>query len=129
MANESLEVLIDIRNNLNVMAFFFVIGCILWGLNSIAKLAKHIDSIIKDYWVNVAIDLYAKQDLDALFQHCEDKLKKIPNDPYAHWWLGRCYGAKKDLAKCREHLNLAIDTYPTWEEEAEQHIRRFEGSV
>jgi len=128
MDQDSIKLLTEIRNILDVIAFFVVVACIFWSIKSVTAVMANIKQAIKNRWEDVASKLHQAGSFEELKQHCIEKLENSPNDANANWYLGRYYYAMKELDQSKKHFNLAVEVYPTWEEDAQIYITKLEAN-
>ncbi|PCI46754.1 MAG: hypothetical protein COB51_06650 [Moraxellaceae bacterium] len=126
MEHESIELLAEIKSILDFIAFFIVMGCIFWSIKSILSVVANFKTVYKNKWENDAVRFIQTNQLEELKSHCLEKLESSPKDANANWYLARYYYIVKDLDQCKKYFSLAVEVYPTWEEDAETYIKKLE---
>ena len=124
MDAEAIKILIEIRDSINVVVFFFILACVAWTINSITKIYNGFKTAMKNTWSDRAADLFSKHQLEKLKFHCDERLEEYPNDADAHWWMGRHYCLQKNVEKAEEHFSKAVEIYPSWEEDVDKYLQK-----
>lgn len=118
MEKEILDLLKEIRGVLWLMLYALGVGVFFWVVKSCSITINQLQQSLNDKWKNDAIKFFDTEEYDSLINHCNNKLKKAPNDCHAKWWLARSY---KELGKNEKALKLfeeIAEIEPSWKKES-----------
>ena len=61
-----------------------------------------------------AEDYLARDEIDNLISHIEDRLKTFPQDVWAHWYMGQAKYFKGELTESKYSFNRVLELEPSW---------------
>ena len=113
MESEILQKLTEIHATLWMIMLILLFGMLFWIVKTIAQVRLK----LKEAWDIGASDYFNAAKYSDLIEHCNDKLKKEPNYPYAIYWLARCYKEQGNNDEALKLFNKLAELQPSWKSE------------
>lgn len=71
-------------------------------------------------------DYLARNKIEDLIEHVEDRLKLFPHDVWAHWYMGQAKYFSGALAESKHCFSRVVELEPSWETSANSWLDRID---
>jgi hypothetical protein len=95
-----------------IMIFIIGLAAIFYLFFSFKKLFKG-DPVSSSFRASAKI-LLNMNDLDALIELSQERIKQFPGEIFSHWYLGLAYYRKKECHKALSEFNYIYEIEPAW---------------
>ena len=103
-----------------VASAIFVAYVFWWGATGIRE--QHSGKIFR----MMAEDYLARNEIDELISHVEERLESFPQDVYAHWYMGQAKYFKGRYPDAKRSFARVVELEPSWRTSADSWLERIE---